>query len=171
MEIKNDPLRLVLSDKERVLIRQDLRASKRQCFAWVMVFALSVGAVLGGANRYGEVPYEVQIDRVLAAIERETSENMGACECPGNFHIYLGTQRRIWFCDDDPQHTKFRAHLETVVEEQGWWPVVNFLLVLVGFLAFFPSLILVAEALFAIRKYVKYGDDLDAFLRRFNRAV
>ena len=109
IEIKNEPLRLVLSDKERALIRQGLRASMRQCFAWVMVFALSVGAIFGG---------------------------------------YLG----------------YRFQL------QGLWRELNYLLVLVGLLAFLPSLIRVAEALFAIRNYVKYGDELDAFLRRFNRA-
>jgi len=55
------------------------------------------------------------------------------------------------------------------VTELVGWPAANSLLVIVGTLALLRSLIVAAEALFDIRKYRKYGDDLTAFLRRYNR--
>jgi hypothetical protein len=169
-EIKNEPLRLVLSVGERAYIHERLRSAIRRLVVWLMVSALSASAILGGATQYGVVPKEVRVDRAISEIENGISDSIGAAECQGTYYVYSGTRRTIKFCDNDPQLTKFRAHLEAVVEEQGWWPVVNLLLIGVGILALLLSLIGVVGALFGFWKYRKYRGDLRAILRRYNRA-
>ena len=170
IEIKNEPLRLVYSHLERAIIDRHLRAARRQCVVWAIIAALGAGAVLGGAQRYGEVPQNVLVDRVFAEIGHAPSDNMSAAACGGVFRIYRGTRRVLCFCDEDPQHVIFHARLKAAVEAQGLWADVNCLQILVGFFALLVSLFGVAEALLDIWKYWKYADDLDAFLRRFNRA-
>jgi hypothetical protein len=137
---------------------------------WTIIAGLGAGAILGGAQRFGEVPHKVLVDRVFAEIEYAPSDNISAAACGGDIRIYRGTRRVLCFCEEDPQHAIFHARLKAAVEAQGLWPDVNFLLVLVGFFALLVSLFGVAEARFDIWKYRKYGNDLDAFLRRFNRA-
>ena len=168
-KIRNEPLRLVLSDKERAFIRRQLRAAKRQCAVWLVVAGLSGGAVLVGLYRHDQVPIEIQIDKALAKTDQEVPDSSGAAACGGDYHVYAGTRRTVSFCDEGFQHAMFRARLKAVADAKGFWPDLNRLLAIVGSLALLASLIGIAAAIRTVRKYVKYGGDLDAFLRRFNR--
>ena len=167
--IRNEPLRLVLSDREKAFIREGLRTAKRRCAAWAMVAALGAGAVLVGLYRHDEVPIAIQIDKVLAETGEETTGSVSAAACSGTEHVYAGTRRSVSFCDDPFQHAMFRARLKAATEEKGFWPDLTRLLIIAWALVLLPSLAGLGGALLALRKYARYGSDLDAFLRRFNR--
>lgn len=173
-EIKNDPLRLALSAKERAYIQQRLRSAKRRLFVWLMGTALSAGAVLGGIIliEYSSSLPEINVDRAIAEIEHGTSNIKDPAECRGYYHIFKGTERTIGFCDDDPQYTSFRAHLEATEEEQGWSALLVPLMLLLlggGFCAFVLFLAGIGMEIFEIWRYRKYRVELRAFLRRYKR--
>jgi len=170
-EVKNEPLRLILSGEEWGYIHRCLRTSRLRFIFWLAVFAIGLGGVLSGAARHGEVPYEVQVDRAIDGGDGGVSEDWAAEHCRGTYRLYAGTRRTVAFCDGDPQHEAFRARLEAADRAQAFWPVVNLLAIVVGCLLLMRALIGAVAAGIAVRKYRKSRDDLTAFLGRYNRAL
>jgi len=171
LEVKNEPLRLIMSGEERAFIHQRLRSSGRWLVAWLVAAALAVVLILSGALRHGEVPYAAQVDSAIAGSGALPQAGASGDDCPGTSFLYAGTRREVAFCAEDPRHEAFRDRLDAVREMHAWWRAVNWILIGVGALTLLRALIGAVAARIEISKYKRYKNDLKTFLQRYNREM
>ena len=168
-EIKNEPLRLLVSEEERAFILERLGQARRRLVFWLVMGIVGVAAMAAAGALYTQVSFEARVDEALAVVDDAALGTSDRRACRDAFTIYEGYERTVTFCNEDPDQARFAARLDASEQRVGWWPAAFILIGFTGFIVLLLSPVGVGLALLDMRKYRKYRDDQAAFLQRYNR--